>query len=184
MANDKKVAFVTVGTTLFQALVDSATSDEAIQWLTNNGFTRLIVQYGKGVPPRLPAPSEQLAVETYDFKPSLDADMKAADLIICHAGAGTLMEALRLRKQVLTVVNTLLMDNHQTELAYALQDRKHLKVISGPEQLDWSVLQEFEPVVWKPGNEEDFARILNGYLKLGEEAGDNSLPTKSSKKNT
>jgi UDP-N-acetylglucosamine transferase subunit ALG13 len=108
-------------------------------------------------------------VTTYAFRPSVQADMAAADLVISHAGrhshllslshthtlslslslshthththtlslslprgrshryvcawgigSGSIMEALRLHRPLVVVVNALLMDNHQAELAQAL----------------------------------------------------------------
>ena len=53
--------------------------------------------------------------------------MSLADVIISHAGAGSVMEALRLKKKLIVVVNDLLMDNHQVELATALEDGKMMK---------------------------------------------------------
>ena len=47
--------------------------------------------------------------------------MKAASFIISHAGAGSIMEGLSLEKRMLVVINADLMDNHQFELAHALQ---------------------------------------------------------------
>jgi beta-1,4-N-acetylglucosaminyltransferase len=38
-------------------------------------------------------------------------------------GSGSIVEALRMRKTVLVVVNDKLMDNHQAELAEALHER-------------------------------------------------------------
>eukprot|EP00975_Prorocentrum_lima_P019488 4104021-Prorocentrum_lima.AAC.1 len=52
--------------------------------------------------------------------------MERAELIVSHAGAGSIVEALRLRKKLVVVVNTALMDNHQLELAEALADRDHV----------------------------------------------------------
>ena len=42
------------------------------------------------------------------------------------AGAGCIMEALSLRKPLVVVINELLMDNHQTELARRLNSDGHL----------------------------------------------------------
>ena len=57
------------------------------------GFRKLVVQRGKS--DTSPAQRAEVAVEVYDFKPSLAPDMQAAALIISHAGAGCIMESLR-----------------------------------------------------------------------------------------
>jgi UDP-N-acetylglucosamine transferase subunit ALG13 len=36
-----------------------------------------------------------LTIQTYQYKPSLRPDVDAADLVISHAGAGSILEALR-----------------------------------------------------------------------------------------
>ena len=54
-------------------------------------------------------------------------DMKSADLVISHAGAGSIMESLRLKKALIVVVNQDLMDNHQIELAEAMQEANYLR---------------------------------------------------------
>ena len=66
------------------------------------------------------------SLEYYRFAPSLKADMESADIVISHAGAGSIMEALRARKPLMVVVNEKLMDNHQWEIADAMKAGNHL----------------------------------------------------------
>lgn len=166
----KRTIFVTVGTTLFQALIDVVTSESALQWMVSNGYTHLIVQYGKGTIPvaynNYDIPP--ISIEYYDFKSSLQNDMKNADLIISHAGAGTVMECLSLKKKLVVVINTLLMDNHQLELANAMGIRGHLFVVDNPKLLNdnmktWDTLEAFQPVPKEPGDTHDFTRLLNHF---------------------
>ena len=78
--------------------------------------------------------SVAVRVQWYRFKPSLSDEMERADIIISHAGAGTLLEALALscksqrRKAINAVINSTLMDNHQLELAEELERRQHILV--------------------------------------------------------
>jgi beta-1,4-N-acetylglucosaminyltransferase len=137
-AAPERTIFVTVGTTLFPALIKVMTDPRLLQQMVEHGYTHLILQHGKGPKPVFATPPP-LHVECYDFKPSLQADLLRADLLVCHAGAGTLTEALRgsslQRRTIVTVINSQLMDNHQTELAYALQRRGWVYVLDAPD--DW-----------------------------------------------
>ena len=58
-----------------------------------------------------------------------------ASLVICHAGVGTVMETLRLKKQAVVVVNPSLMDNHQLEVAEALEEDNHIHLCRAPSML-------------------------------------------------
>lgn len=60
--------------------------------------------------------SNGLQIEMFRYAPDLQSYMKQADLIISHAGSGSLFEALRLKKAVIAVPNSILMANHQAEL--------------------------------------------------------------------
>jgi beta-1,4-N-acetylglucosaminyltransferase len=198
----EKNIFVTVGTTLFASLIDVMTQECTIERLIENGYTHLIVQYGQGTKPSLDSivinsNNKKLYVELYDFKPSLYDDMVQADVIVCHAGAGTLIEALRISQQqqqqsssiskngkkknttkkVVTVVNTKLMDNHQTELAYALQRRQLVYVVDdplemvAPETLIWDQIESFQPAISSSdaalslhGNPYDVPQILHNFF--------------------
>ena len=169
----KKTVFVTVGTTLFEDLIDGVLSDTALDWMIANTYTNLVLQYGKGRFPTFNyADRDELDITLYDFRPSLERDMDSADLIICHAGAGTLMEALTKGKTVLTVINTKLMNNHQTELAYALGKSNHLLVVEEPSQLylasTWERLESFVPVPFEPSDEHDIPRLLDTFLGVAK----------------
>ena len=170
-----RTIFVTVGTTLFEALIDGVTSESALEWMVTNGYRRLVIQYGKGRTPQIPEPPVAgLSIECYDYKPTLEADMQSADLIISHAGAGTVMECVRLRKRLVVVINTLLMDNHQTELADAMGRRQHLYVVHDPTELAdakrWDDFESFRPLPKEPGDEGDFPRVLLHFLGLDKQS--------------
>ena len=63
-----------------------------------------------------------LEVELYDYKPSLAGDIAGAAIVVSHAGAGTCLECLEAGKPLLVVVNEVLADNHQLELASKLKE--------------------------------------------------------------
>nr|GAT44014.1 glycosyltransferase family 1 protein [Mycena chlorophos] len=114
------LAFVTVGTFQFDALVDAVLDPALLKALRNKGYTRLVVQYGLYQEPNAPTEREGVQIELWPAKPSLSADFERADLVIGHAGAGTILEVLRLGKPLIVVPNPTLLHNHQTELANAL----------------------------------------------------------------
>lgn len=118
--------FVTVGTTNFDDLIQAADSLSVSRVLSDKGFDRLVMQVGAGKhKPQCIVPPGQLrgvladglVVEWFDFAPDLSEYISSASLVISHAGAGSLFEALSLHKTVVAVPNPLLMGNHQEELA-------------------------------------------------------------------
>ncbi|KAF9927366.1 N-acetylglucosaminyldiphosphodolichol N-acetylglucosaminyltransferase catalytic subunit alg13 [Mortierella alpina] len=120
--------FVTVGSTRFDKLVAVASSPSFLHLLHQLGYSHLTLQHGKSpIPPHPCAtPSDQAHLAPYSYKSSLQQDMENADLIISHAGSGSILEALRLKKKLIVVVNEDLMDNHQQELGSALHEQNHL----------------------------------------------------------
>jgi beta-1,4-N-acetylglucosaminyltransferase len=62
----------------------------------------------------------------FRMKPSLDALYRWADVIIAHAGGGTLFEVLPLGKKVIAVPNQHRTDRHQYELLNELSRRNVL----------------------------------------------------------
>ncbi len=123
--------FVTVGTTEFDGLIEAIDSEDFVTCLKKCNFQHLNVQTGRGTYfPRVlgkyqvsdasSSSASGLKVSIFNFKPNLEADMKSADLIISHCGAGSILESITLRKALIVVINETLQDNHQKELSDAL----------------------------------------------------------------
>lgn len=92
------LAFVTVGSTRFDALVQTVLSTPCLSTLHSKGYSRLVVQCGNsdfelkktsnwsGKSLTLALEREGIAIEIWHFKPNLQADYDKADLVISHAG--------------------------------------------------------------------------------------------------
>ncbi|KAI0797935.1 glycosyl transferase [Abortiporus biennis] len=154
-------AFVTVGSTRFDTLVQRALSDSVIDVLRSKGYSKIVVQCGNS---DFNTESYERCgdcwvrkgdedIEVWRFKESLQEEYKQADLVISHAGSGTILDVLRMRKPLIVIPNETLLDNHQQELASALVNLGHLKastVLGLPEairRLDPSSLIPFPPFV-------------------------------------
>ena len=153
-------AFVTVGTTKFDALVDAVDDPEFEAALLTRGYTHIAVQAGAGASSRPPTgllpggaasgvTARGLHVAWFDYEPSLADRFQSASLVISHAGAGSLFEALTASCTVVAVPNASLMHNHQAELADALASENVL-IAATPATLaavvadaDFEVLQPY-----------------------------------------
>ncbi|KAK9691869.1 hypothetical protein RND81_09G225500 [Saponaria officinalis] len=168
----KRVVFVTVGTTLFDALVRSVDTPEVKQELYAKGYTHLLIQIGRGsyIPSRSTGEDGSLAVDYFTFSSSIADSLKSASLVISHAGSGSIFETLRLRKPLIVVVNEDLMDNHQAELAEELAERRHLFCAS-PQTLYQTVasLTTESLLPYPPGDAKPVARLINKFLGFPED---------------
>ena len=88
-------AFLTVGSTRFDALVDAALSKPVLSTLHSKGYTKLTVQCGNSSFDSAPSfshdgeifiESEGISIGLWKFKPSLQENYEQADLVISHAG--------------------------------------------------------------------------------------------------
>lgn len=151
--------FVTVGTTSFDDLIRVVDSPSVKSELASKGFKEIICQIGQGsYIPSLPN------VRTV---PNLNDFINSSDLVIAHAGAGTILDVLRLHKKLIVVVNPKLMNNHQVEIAETLQKSSHLLMCAGPDQL-LSVLTKldlFIPVALPSPNTQAFMGDMLALLK-------------------
>ena len=88
-------AFVTVGSTKFDDLIDAIASEDFLTRLFAGGYTRLVVQYGNSKL-RLTETSYGVEVIAWPFKPNLGEEYLAADLVISHAGLRSVCVQFRL----------------------------------------------------------------------------------------
>ncbi|KAL2459576.1 glycosyltransferase family protein 28 [Forsythia ovata] len=151
----KRLVFVTVGTTSFDSLVRAVDTQEVKEALFRKGYTHLIIQMGRGsyIPTKSAGEDESLDVDYFTFSSSIAEYLKSASLVISHAGSGSIFETLRLEKPLIVVVNEDLMDNHQSELAEELAERKHL-FCARPQTL-FRTIQEMDLeslIAYQPGD--------------------------------
>ncbi|KAI0748184.1 glycosyl transferase [Daedaleopsis nitida] len=130
--------FVTVGSTRFDALVQTVLSDPVLDVLRTKGYHSIDVQCGNSdLDPSLPGLRRNAddhwqrtgdpEASVWRFKPSLKEDYERADLIISHAGSGTIIDVLRMKKPLIVIPNPTLLDNHQAELSDELAGLGHLR---------------------------------------------------------
>ncbi|KAF9264767.1 hypothetical protein L218DRAFT_1025242 [Marasmius fiardii PR-910] len=146
------LAFVTVGSTRFDNLVNCVLSQPVLSSLQSKGYTQLIIQCGSSdfelrylLQGKDVFMSEKggIRIECWEYRASLRGEYERADLVISHAGSGTILEVLRLGKPLIVVPNSTLLDDHQQELATALEGMNHLKV-STISDLSMNIVQ-FKP---------------------------------------
>lgn len=146
-----KSVFVTVGTTSFDHLIESVSNKGFVELLKRKGFQSVVLQIGRGLYEPEEMDGKDLSLHYYRYKDSIADDIQRASLVISHAGAGSVLEALQAGKPLIVVVNEQLMDNHQFELASQLAEEGHLYYATCStlqetvEQKDMSLLKPFPP---------------------------------------
>ncbi|KAI2476786.1 Glycosyltransferase family 1 protein [Pyrenophora tritici-repentis] len=142
--SDSKLCFVTTGATApFTALIESVLRPSCLSALQEGGFTHLLIQYGsaKDVYDKRVSTARSyvnndenkrhLIIDGIDFNPDgLQAQFqlvqRSKGVVISHAGSGSILEALRYQIPLIVVPNTALLDNHQEELAVAMERNNYL----------------------------------------------------------
>lgn len=159
--------FVTVGSTQFDHLIDALVDRQTLQIFKNLGCQKLTIQYGGY---KQTAHLEFLQswtdfeTELFDYKSSIDEYIDSADLVIGHAGAGTVLEVLRKGKPLLIVINDRLMDNHQEELARDLANQQFV-VCSYPSQM-CQILQSLDVTSLRPFPKHDPTKFSSFITRL------------------
>ncbi|CAL0312174.1 unnamed protein product [Lupinus luteus] len=163
----RRVVFVTVGTTRFDALVRSVDSEIVKQELFAKGYTHLLIQLGRGsyLPSKCEGDDGSLGVDYFTFSSTIAENLRSASLVISHAGSGSIFETLKVGKPLIVVVNEDLMDNHQSELAEELAERKHLYYAS-PQTLHQTISDmNLESLIrYSPGDATPVAKHIDRFL--------------------
>ncbi|KAJ2137041.1 N-acetylglucosaminyldiphosphodolichol N-acetylglucosaminyltransferase catalytic subunit alg13 [Coemansia sp. RSA 678] len=124
--------YVTVGSTGFDRLIQTVSGKAFLQALSSQGFRRLVVQYGtsahKFEPPTTRSDTHGISIESFDYTSRPSQLIEQADLIISHAGTGSILEALHSGTPIIIVVNRELMDDHQSEIAHELASSGYVAV--------------------------------------------------------
>lgn len=157
-----KTVFVTVGTTSFDALTEKVSSKTICEKLQKLGYTSVSLQIGRGEYEPEPVKMPDFELSFFRYKDSISKDIQSADLVISHAGAGSVLETMEANKPMIVVINELLMGNHQIELAYQLYKDGHL-LYATPSTLG-DLLDNLDISKLKPfprGEPEKFATFLD-----------------------
>ncbi|CAG7818354.1 unnamed protein product [Allacma fusca] len=117
--------FVTVGTTKFEELVTKIQTEEFLQVCIDIGIQEICVQAGESGVGEGIRTFKKLILEFFHYKTDIKSDIDSADLVISHAGAGTVIDVLSLKKKLIVVPNSTLMNNHQDELAIFLAEKQY-----------------------------------------------------------
>jgi beta-1,4-N-acetylglucosaminyltransferase len=123
----RRTCIVTVGSTKFDDLIRAVDTPAFYDAVTDLGINHVMIQIGRStVKVSEPFPESLMVREVFDYRPGLPAEIRKASLVISHAGAGTILEALNAGVPTIVVPNARLMSNHQLQLAQGLNHRGYL----------------------------------------------------------
>ncbi|ANB11117.1 N-acetylglucosaminyldiphosphodolichol N-acetylglucosaminyltransferase catalytic subunit ALG13 [Sugiyamaella lignohabitans] len=147
---------VTSGATVpFEKLIRSTLSDGVLHQLAKQGYRQITVQYGSGKAIFDESVSSchdpKLSIDGFDFTTDMAREIAKYDLVISHAGTGSILDALRANKKLIAVINTSLMDNHQAEIAHEFESQGYLvstdteSISAALQRLDSTTLKQLPP---------------------------------------
>ena len=141
-----KQILVTVGTTNFDSLISSLDDENFYTLLEENGFTKLIFQIGTGNYQPFKFNNlkiSKLEVVVLKLVPKFEEVIRDSKFVISHCGAGTILEGLKNKVNLIVVINPILMNNHQTELAEPLFKQNYILLIKNINK----ITEEIESII-------------------------------------
>jgi beta-1,4-N-acetylglucosaminyltransferase len=128
--------FVTVGTTKFDSLIRYL---DSLPIINLHEITCQISKAATYIPKNF---------KYFDFSDQIDEYYKAADLVITHAGAGSIFRLLEFRKKIIIVPNMERSDKHQLDIARYMHDNNYACSIECLDNLSGAIarIAEYEYV--------------------------------------
>ncbi|CAH2352725.1 UDP-N-acetylglucosamine transferase subunit Alg13p [[Candida] railenensis] len=134
------VLILTGATVTFRSLIDQVTSKEFITDISKAGISKLFIQYGNESANKSQiyfessikksgllyentdgiynSKSGSLQILAFPFSSDISGEyIEQVDIVVSHAGTGSIIDVLKLDKPLIVVVNESLMDNHQVDVA-------------------------------------------------------------------
>lgn len=176
--NDESHCLITVGTTEFNDLIVNVDEncDKLLNVLNKKGINCLTIQKGRGEyePKKIITRNETLKLMKYiNIVPYLSGEefgklMRHSSLVISHAGAGSILESLRMDKKIFVVNNDTLMHNHQLEICRPLAKDKYLYYSPNVKQfIDILSKSDYSQIVPYPAADYDaFPNLLNKEMGI------------------
>ncbi|KAF3987623.1 hypothetical protein FT663_03199 [Candidozyma haemuli var. vulneris] len=84
--------------------------------------------------------SPDLSITVFPFAPSINDYIADADIVVSHAGTGSILDVLRLGKPLIVVTNQDLMNDHQEEVAAQFEKLGYLYRVNTSEMLQGKLL--------------------------------------------
>lgn len=73
--------------------------------------------------------NDLFSVEAFAYSNDIQAYISQADVVVSHAGTGSILDTLRAQVPLIVVVNDSLMDNHQLEVASQFESAGYLLLV-------------------------------------------------------
>ncbi|WP_374475082.1 PssE/Cps14G family polysaccharide biosynthesis glycosyltransferase [Zoogloea sp.] len=123
--------FVTVGTTRFDSLIDACRND--IFFRSHD----CVVQTG-------PGGGKVETADSFEYTNDIERFYVWADVIVTHAGAGSIYRLLELKKKLVIVPNLDRLDKHQLDIATFMSEHGYALSISDVNELSSVVSLAYE----------------------------------------
>ncbi|POY71051.1 hypothetical protein BMF94_5977 [Rhodotorula taiwanensis] len=148
-----KTCLLTVGSTRFDQLVSAFLLPDSLESLSDLGVNHVVAQVGNSLlPPGYHLGTTALPggvrLEVFRFAGDLEEQVGNADLVVSHAGAGSLLSFIRplstsggsspgraAHRKLVLVPNSTLMDSHQSDLAEEMDKKGWATICWTPEDL-------------------------------------------------